>query len=94
MSDQVAAAPIAGREPTAGPDLRRSWGERRAVRSATLTAGAWVVAVIASVPLFSVLYMLIVQGGSRLSLDLFTELPPAGFERSAAVSGTRSSGPW
>ena len=24
--------------------------------------------------------MLIVQGGSRLSLDLFTELPPAGFE--------------
>jgi phosphate transport system permease protein len=27
-----------------------------------------------------VLYMLIVQGGSRLSTDLFTELPPAGFE--------------
>jgi len=80
VSEQVAAAPIAVREPAATPDLRRSWGERRAVRSATLTVGAWVVAVLASVPLFSVLYMLIVQGGSRLSLDLFTELPPAGFE--------------
>ena len=28
----------------------------------------------------SVLYMLIVEGGSRLSRELFTELPPAGFE--------------
>jgi phosphate transport system permease protein len=27
-----------------------------------------------------VLYMLIVRGGSRLSLEIFTELPPAGFE--------------
>jgi len=80
MSDQVAAAPIPLREPSATPDLRRAWGDRRALRSAILTAGAWVVAVIAAVPLFSVLYMLIVQGGSRLSLDLFTELPPAGFE--------------
>jgi phosphate transport system permease protein len=62
------------------PDLRRSWSERRALHSVALTAGAWIVAVIASVPLFSVLYMLIVQGGSRLSLDLLTELPPAGFE--------------
>jgi phosphate transport system permease protein len=80
MSDQVAAAPIPLQEPAAVPDLRRDWGERRSVRSAILTAGAWIVALIASVPLFSVLYMLIVQGGSRLSLELFTELPPAGFE--------------
>jgi len=62
------------------PDLRRSWTERRALRNALMTAGVWIFAAIASVPLFSVLYMLIVQGGSRLSLDLFTELPPAGFE--------------
>jgi hypothetical protein len=32
-----------------------------------LTAGAWIVALITSVPLFSVLYMLIVQGGFRMS---------------------------
>ena len=73
---------IAGLQPGLGavPDLRRSWADRRALRSRILTAGAWGFAVIASVPLFSVLYMLIMQGGSRLSLDLFTELPPAGFE--------------
>ncbi len=62
------------------PDLRRSLGEVRAIRSALLTGGAWIVALIASVPLFSVLYMLIVKGGARLSTELFTELPPAGFE--------------
>jgi phosphate transport system permease protein len=73
---------IAAFQPGSGatPDLRRSWTDRRALRSTILTAGAWVLAAIASVPLFSVLYMLIVQGGSRLSLDLLTELPPAGFE--------------
>lgn len=61
-------------------DLRRSIGEPRALRSTLLTVGAWIVALIAAVPLISVLYMLIVKGGSRFSLDLFTELPPAGFE--------------
>jgi phosphate transport system permease protein len=66
---------------TAGfPNLQRSFSEPQALRSALLTAGAWVVALIASIPLFSVLYMLIVEGGARLSTELFTELPPAGFE--------------
>jgi len=78
MSEQPAIAPFGSAR--AAPDLRKSWTERRAVRSVILTIGAWIVALVASVPLFSVLYMLIVQGGSRLSLDLFTELPPAGFE--------------
>jgi phosphate transport system permease protein len=62
------------------PSLQRSMTESRALVSAALTAGAWAAAVIAAVPLFSVLYMLIVQGGARLSAELFTELPPAGFE--------------
>lgn len=62
------------------PDLSRSFREPRALRSALLTGFTWVIALVASVPLFSVLYMLIVQGGSRLGLELFTELPPAGFE--------------
>ncbi|MCU0894297.1 MAG: phosphate ABC transporter permease PstA [Rhodospirillales bacterium] len=62
------------------PDLSRSFSEPRALRSALLTGFTWVIAVIAAVPLFSVLYMLIVEGGSRLGLELFTELPPAGFE--------------
>lgn len=62
------------------PDLSRSFREPRALRSALLTGFTWVIALIAAVPLFSVLYMLIVEGGARLGLELFTELPPAGFE--------------
>jgi phosphate transport system permease protein len=62
------------------PDLSRSFREPRALRSALLTGFTWAIAVIAAVPLFSVLYMLIVEGGARLGLELFTELPPAGFE--------------
>ncbi len=62
------------------PNLDRSFTELRALTSAALTGGTWLIAAIASVPLVSVLYMLIVNGGSRLSAELFTELPPAGFE--------------
>lgn len=65
---------------TGVPNLNKTLGERRALRSTLLSAGAWIVALIASIPLFSVLYMLIVKGGARLSTALFTELPPAGFE--------------
>jgi phosphate transport system permease protein len=74
------------------PSLDRAWSEARALRSALLSGGAWLAAVIASVPLLSVLYMLMVKGGSRLSLELFTELPPAGFEEGGgfgnAIIGT------
>jgi len=62
------------------PDLGRSLSESRALRSAILTGATWLVAMVASVPLVSVLYMLIVNGGARLGTELFTELPPAGFE--------------
>lgn len=62
------------------PDMKRNLLQGRAMRSGFLTGGAWVVSVIAAVPLFSVLYMLFVEGGSRFGFDIFTELPPAGFE--------------
>ena len=62
------------------PDLQRSFVEPRAVFNAVLSGVAWVAAIIASIPLISVLYGLIVRGGHRLSLEVFTELPPAGFE--------------
>jgi len=61
-------------------ELDRSPFERRALRNLLLTAGIWLAAVIASVPLFSVLYLLVVRGGSRLSIEALTALPPAGFE--------------
>jgi phosphate transport system permease protein len=66
--------------PVGVPSLRRSHLEPRALRNTLLTLGAWAAATIASIPLVSVLYMLIVRGGSRLSWEALTELPPAGFE--------------
>jgi phosphate transport system permease protein len=66
--------------PDARPDLRRNLRDPRALRSAFLTGFTWFVALLGAVPLFSVIYMLVVKGGARFSLDLFTELPPAGFE--------------
>ena len=63
-----------------GLDLRRSPWEHRALISGLLSLGTWIAALLAAVPLVSVLYMLFMRGGARLSLALFTELPPAGFE--------------
>src|SRR5262249_1028519 len=60
--------------------LRRSRLEVRGLPRGGLTVGTWVAALIASVPLVSVLYMLIVRGGSRLTWDALVDLPPAGFE--------------
>jgi phosphate transport system permease protein len=62
------------------PSLERQFFEARALKSLLLTSLTWVVAILASIPLFSVVYMLIVQGGSRLDLEALTALPPAGFE--------------
>ena len=77
MSDSAIALGSTGGD---SPNLRRNMTDTRALRSTLLTAGAWVVALVAAVPLVSVLFMLIVKGGARLSTELFTELPPAGFE--------------
>lgn len=62
------------------PSLEQPLLEGRALRSAILSGIAWIMAIAASIPLFSVLYMLIVRGGSRLNWEALTELPPAGFE--------------
>jgi phosphate transport system permease protein len=78
MTDMT--APQLSSDTDEAPVLTHSWSEGRALRNGMMTIGAWAVALIAAVPLVSILYMLIVQGGSRLSTDLFTELPPAGFE--------------
>jgi phosphate transport system permease protein len=62
------------------PSLERAPFEGRSLRSLVLTSLTWLAAIIASIPLFSVLYMLIVRGGSRLNWEALTTLPPAGFE--------------
>ncbi|MFV3015481.1 phosphate ABC transporter, permease protein PstA, partial [Pseudomonas sp. KHB2.9] len=73
------------------PSLQRKF-EGRALRSLVLTTLVWGGALLASVPLISVLYMLITRGGARLSLEVFTELPPTGFETGGgfgnAMAGT------
>lgn len=73
------------------PSLQRQV-EGRSLRSMALSGLAWICALLASVPLLSVLYMLITRGGSRLNLEALTELPPAGFEMGGgfgnALAGT------
>ena len=60
--------------------LERSFRDPRTLLSSLLSIGTGVVTVIACVPLFSVLIMLIWRGGTKLSVELFTSLPPTAFE--------------
>lgn len=62
------------------PRLERQFLERRALKSLLLTTLTWLAALLASVPLFSVIYMLLVHGGARLDWEALSALPPAGFE--------------
>ncbi|TWU18327.1 phosphate ABC transporter permease PstA [Allorhodopirellula heiligendammensis] len=62
------------------PKLDRSLRHPRTMISAALSIGAFLATVVACVPLLSVLVMLVYRGGKKLSLELFTELPPTGFE--------------
>lgn len=62
------------------PSLERNAFEGRAIKNTVLTGLVWGVAVLASIPLFSVIYMLVVEGGARLDIEALTEIPPAGFE--------------
>jgi phosphate transport system permease protein len=49
----------------------------------------WLAAILASIPLLSVIYMLLVRGGTRLFgadfVAVLTELPPAGFEMGGGI---------
>jgi phosphate transport system permease protein len=65
--------------------LQRNPFEPRALRNGFLTIGAWLVAALGAVPLVSVVFMLVVKGGARLGKELFTELPPAGFELGGGI---------
>jgi phosphate transport system permease protein len=60
--------------------LRGSLVEGRGLRSRIYTAITWGMAILAALPLFSVLFMLIAKGGSRLNWETLTALPPAAFE--------------
>jgi phosphate transport system permease protein len=74
------------------PKLERQVLEIRAMKSLLLTVLTWLAAVLASIPLFSVIYKLAVNGGSRLDWEALSALPPAGFEMGGgfgnAITGT------
>lgn len=71
------------------PELGRQAFEARALKSGFLTALTWLAALLAALPLFSVIYMLLVQGGTRLFgadfVEVLTGLPPAGFEMGGGI---------
>jgi phosphate transport system permease protein len=59
------------------PKLEKTLRSSRSLFSAIMSVLTGLLSLIAMVPLFSVLVMLIWRGGQRLSLALFVELPPA-----------------
>jgi phosphate transport system permease protein len=60
--------------------LKGSLLEGRGLKSRIYTGITWGMAILAALPLFSVLYMLIAKGGARINWETFTALPPAAFE--------------
>jgi phosphate transport system permease protein len=72
--DLTLIAPVA---PGAMPDLERRLRSPRTFINAIFSLAILVMAFSALMPLISVLAMLIYQGGKRLRLALFVELPPA-----------------
>jgi phosphate transport system permease protein len=69
--------PEAPSPPPPPPDLELRLRKPRTMFSAVMSGVAGILSVIAMVPLVSVLVMLIWRGGQKLSLALFTQLPPA-----------------
>ena len=69
--------------PAAGIDLGKLEKSLRRPRTAfnfVMSGLVTLLTVMALVPLFSVVLMLLAKGGKRLSLSLFTQLPPSAFE--------------
>ena len=73
-------------------ELKHSLRRPRTVFSALFTGLITLLTLAALVPLFSVVYMLLVRGIHKLSLSAFTSLPPAAMEKGGgfgnAILGT------
>jgi phosphate transport system permease protein len=61
-------------------DLEKSLLRPRTLMSGVLSALVAAMTVLALIPLFSVIWMLVWRGGHKLSLLCFTQLPPAPLE--------------
>ncbi|SIS70223.1 phosphate ABC transporter permease PstA [Neptunomonas antarctica] len=62
------------------PSLEKNSLDIREFKNIFLTIMVWGIAIMASIPLFSVISMLIIEGGARIDFAALTEIPPAGFE--------------
>src|SRR5262249_55326522 len=62
------------------PELERSVMRPRTLTNILLSALVTGMCLLALIPLFSVVWMLLWRGGQRLSAAVFTELPPAPLE--------------
>lgn len=85
----------APRDPFAGVDfeeLEHSLYRPRTLLNVILSLIVTAMTLVALIPLFAVLFMLAWRGGQRLSLALFTQLPPAPLEQGGgfgnAIIGT------
>ena len=67
------------------PQLQGSVLEGRGLKSRIYTGITWLLAILASLPLFSVLYMLIAKGGARINWETLTALPPSAFEAGGGI---------
>ena len=72
--------------------LEKSLRRPRSAFSFLMSALVALMTVAALVPLFSVVLMLFVRGGAKLSLSVFSQLPPSAFEHGGgfgnAIEGT------
>jgi phosphate transport system permease protein len=88
-SDAMAIDPLAGVDFSS---LERSLRRPRTLTDFMLSALVTGMTLVSLVPLFSVVLMLLWRGGQRLSLSVFTELPPAALEQGGgfgnAIAGT------
>jgi phosphate transport system permease protein len=71
------------------PNLERQLLEGRAIKNNLLTILTWLAAILAAIPLISVIVMLLMRGGTRLFgadfVEVLTGLPPAGFELGGGI---------
>ncbi|WP_346837557.1 phosphate ABC transporter permease PstA [Microbulbifer sp. SAOS-129_SWC] len=72
-----------------GLNLQKEPFETRSLTNSAFTACAWALALLAAIPLFSIVAMLLKNGGSRLIsaefLSVLSDLPPAGFEAGGGI---------
>ncbi|GAP98956.1 phosphate ABC transporter permease PstA [Leptolyngbya sp. NIES-2104] len=62
---------------SAGRDLKRKPSSPRTLFSSVMTIAAFVCAALALIPLAAVTFYVLINGASRLSPSVFTQLPPA-----------------